>query len=544
MNNKKTIVIGIDGACWEYLNPLLEQGRLPNIKKLMDNGIHGVLKSTIPPLSPVAWSSFVTGKRPENHGIFDWWHWDENSKRFRPAMARDRKGIPFWKYLNKAGIKVGIINLPLTHPADEVDGFFISSFDTPKESRRKTFPRKLAIELESKYGEYAIHIPPFDMLDENRIEEFVKLYQLHDFNQTQMAIELMEKYGVSVLAINYMINDHFSHKMKDFKYVEKGLEITDSHIGMYLAQFPDANFIIISDHGSFRTKGTFLISEWLRNEGLLSFDEELDRRKRINTVLHHFLHHKLKLSGLAEKVLRNGLLLFVSLLPVNLQYGIIRLSNKSATPLFYWPWEFVDYKKSVVSLCSPAIGGFYVNKRLSFEENIIQKLIEKISQIVVSDTDSKLFHTICDRQKSYKSNFHLAPDIISFSDHNINTSAICNRAYLNGSYVVSDDDVNYYGAHTPNGIFIFSGTAFGKENITSDLNLLDIPRYILYLNNVPMPQDWDAQIMEELFNPKYLKINPIEIADSSEDNSDSSVEDIDEDGLKDIQDRLKSLGYL
>lgn len=70
-NNHKVAVIGLDGATFDLLNPWINQGKLPTFKKLMDMGCWGPLESTLPPLSPPAWTSFMTGKNPGKHGIFD-----------------------------------------------------------------------------------------------------------------------------------------------------------------------------------------------------------------------------------------------------------------------------------------------------------------------------------------------------------------------------------------------------------------------------------------------------------------------------------------
>ena len=68
---RRVLVIGIDGATFKILKPLIKRGKLPNIAKMIENGVRGILKSTIPTSSPVAWTSFMTGKNPAKHQIFD-----------------------------------------------------------------------------------------------------------------------------------------------------------------------------------------------------------------------------------------------------------------------------------------------------------------------------------------------------------------------------------------------------------------------------------------------------------------------------------------
>ena len=95
MSSKKTFLIGIDGCSWNYVDPLLKKGKLPNIEFLIKNGTRSILNSTIPAVSPVAWSTFITGKQPDKHGIFDWSKYDEQSvkaitKKIKSIMHRIR----------------------------------------------------------------------------------------------------------------------------------------------------------------------------------------------------------------------------------------------------------------------------------------------------------------------------------------------------------------------------------------------------------------------------------------------------------------------
>lgn len=67
----KVVIIGLDGATFTILNPLLEEGLLPNIAGLIKEGSHGILMSTLPPMAAPAWASFMTGVNPGKHGRFN-----------------------------------------------------------------------------------------------------------------------------------------------------------------------------------------------------------------------------------------------------------------------------------------------------------------------------------------------------------------------------------------------------------------------------------------------------------------------------------------
>ena len=67
----KVFVLGLDGATWDMLEPLLQEGLLPNLARLREQGVSGSLRSVFPPLSPVAWTGVMTGKNSGKHGIFE-----------------------------------------------------------------------------------------------------------------------------------------------------------------------------------------------------------------------------------------------------------------------------------------------------------------------------------------------------------------------------------------------------------------------------------------------------------------------------------------
>jgi predicted AlkP superfamily phosphohydrolase/phosphomutase len=92
----RVLIIGWDGATFDLIEPWVAQGKLPNIAAVLENGAHGELRSTLPPMTFPAWSSFMTGKNPAKHGIYDF-------TRQRPGMydlefvnGGQRKAPSFW----------------------------------------------------------------------------------------------------------------------------------------------------------------------------------------------------------------------------------------------------------------------------------------------------------------------------------------------------------------------------------------------------------------------------------------------------------------
>ncbi len=145
---RKVIVIGIDGMDPRLCEGMMTAGQLPNLKKLREAGGFSPLGTSIPPQSPVAWANFINGAGPGSHGIFDFLHrhpheqckpfysaaetlpgeggWNVGDHRLQisswpfnhklPATELKRQGVPFWDYLDAAGVPTTFYDLPSNYP--------------------------------------------------------------------------------------------------------------------------------------------------------------------------------------------------------------------------------------------------------------------------------------------------------------------------------------------------------------------------------------------------------------------------------------------
>jgi len=153
---KRVVVLGLDGLDYGLTSRLLDEGRLPNLARLRDTGNFHSLASTLPPISPVAWSSFQTGVNPGKHNIFDFLTPDEKTYRpklssveirsatktlgigrlklfsfHRPDVRMLRKSKPFWSVLSDYGIFNCVIRVPITFPPEKLRGVTLSAMCVP-----------------------------------------------------------------------------------------------------------------------------------------------------------------------------------------------------------------------------------------------------------------------------------------------------------------------------------------------------------------------------------------------------------------------------
>jgi predicted AlkP superfamily phosphohydrolase/phosphomutase len=121
------VVIGIDGADWRVIRPLMEQGRLPNLSRLVAEGASGVLESMEPSASPSLWTTIATGVGPDRHGIHGFVVRD-GSEDLRPVTSTMRRAPAFWNILPRYDRRAGVVGWLVTWPAEPIDGFVVSSY--------------------------------------------------------------------------------------------------------------------------------------------------------------------------------------------------------------------------------------------------------------------------------------------------------------------------------------------------------------------------------------------------------------------------------
>ena len=130
----KVLIIGLDGATPDLVERWVAENKLPYLKQVMQNGVYGTLKSTYPPISPAAWTTFATGYNPGKHGTYDFRDYDPRRYSCFADTIVDSNafaGKSIWDIVGAAGQKVGVITVPVTYPAWRVNGFMVSGYPTP-----------------------------------------------------------------------------------------------------------------------------------------------------------------------------------------------------------------------------------------------------------------------------------------------------------------------------------------------------------------------------------------------------------------------------
>ena len=148
----RLLVVGLDGADWGIIDELIEQGRLPHLQALIENGARAKLLSISPMLSPVIWTSAATGVEPIRHGILDFLVADPETGQRQPVTSAQRLVPTVWEILSQSGVDVGVVGWWASWPADAVRGYMVSDriayqlfgySSDPADRQGKTWPPDL-----------------------------------------------------------------------------------------------------------------------------------------------------------------------------------------------------------------------------------------------------------------------------------------------------------------------------------------------------------------------------------------------------------------
>lgn len=125
-SSPKLLVIGWDAADWQFINPLLDAGRMPYLQQLVERGVMGNLASQRPMLSPILWTSIVTGKRGCDHGVLSFLEPTPDGTDIRPATSTSRTTRALWNMLSQRGLKTHAVAWYASHPAEPINGVCVS----------------------------------------------------------------------------------------------------------------------------------------------------------------------------------------------------------------------------------------------------------------------------------------------------------------------------------------------------------------------------------------------------------------------------------
>jgi len=519
IRSPRVLIIGMDGATPTLIIPWAREGKLPNIARLMLKGSYGELLSTIPPITPPAWTSFMTGVNPGKHGIFDFIDRAPGSYNFRYINARMRKVPSIWQYLSGLGLSVGVLNVPMTFPPEEVNGFMISGLDAPDE-KRAVYPYDLYEELFREVGGFQLDIRHLGhMKTDDQRGLFLNEVQEVEEQRVRVLIYLQKKYACDVLMIVFNATDqvqhHFWHYMdpshpkhdpngaKRFGgAILKVYNKIDELIGRLLEEIPPRDAVILmSDHGAGPTSKYYLHTNFLLEEiDLLRFK----KKNFLVNITEQF--EKLLKSHLSDSQKKFMSKLLPSFREKIENYGMLGAID----------WKYTKAFAVELTGIAPFI---WVNTARDFPEGsvwsekervqILNSIRDAFNNLKDPENDSKIGVEVFSKEEIFSGPYiSKAPDLIpaSWSDQGFNLKkvhpSVSKDAFCLGMEegpLISGSE--WSGTHKMEGFFLACGERIiGGKTLKEDIRIVDVFPTVLSILNLSVPQNIDGAVIKQVIN--------------------------------------------
>lgn len=274
MKNRRVIIIGLDGVPFRLISDLSASGVMPNTNALISQGKFSPMRSSIPEVSSVAWSSIITGKNPAEHGIFGFTELAPQSYELRFPNFNDLKASPFWDELDGTSI---IINVPSTYPVRPMKGVLISGF-VSIDIRKSVYPPTLLptlegfdyrLDVDSEKGHKSMNLflEDLDATLNARIKAYNYLWNYAEWQVFMLVFTGTDRL-MHFLWEAYEDKNHLYHSafLDHFRKI-------DEVIGEILSRVNEDDLVMMfSDHGFEKLDQEVYVNYLLYREGFLKFD--------------------------------------------------------------------------------------------------------------------------------------------------------------------------------------------------------------------------------------------------------------------------------
>lgn len=537
----KTFIFGIDGASPDLIDKWIKENHLTNLKKISQAGVSGKLKSTFPPLTGPAWSSFHTGVNPGKHGVFNWI--DVSDSYEGNLINRNSiKTKTIWKQISAKGGRVGLVSVPVTYPPERVDGLIIPGFLTPSSGSDRSHPKELFSELNDVIPDFKYTLEPLLMGQNPR--DWVTGLKKSVRDRGSAARYLYKNYfgksSEEVFMTHFVETDRVQHFLwnKGTNGYDPRLEVfkqVDREIGKTIDLAPqDSVFIVLSDHGFGPFTDTFNINNWLKSKGYLKLKGGIRAKIKQGLTKLGFTEQNLQPLGEFFYAIARRLNLLENPtmgVPTNKILNALFLSSQNVNWKETLAYSRSDIGNIRINLSSREKSGI-VNEDDYY--NLREAIIEQLSEIKVPNTNEKLVDWIKPKEEIYSGPYlGEAPDILfnSLEGTNSHGSILGYGAIMFYNSSIFSKNFNL-GHHRRNGILMAYGKGVKKDKL--DASLIDLAPTILNLNSFKVPKQMDGKVIREIApeDPEYYE--PEDFYKESI-KSNQSIE---------IKKRLKGLGYL
>ena len=486
----RAVIFGVDGLSFRVLHPLIERGDLPNFARLQREGIEAEFQSTVPPMTPPAWMSLVTGLKPAKHGVFDFWEFDITSANLQSRFVTHRKGgKAIWNILSEYGKRVVVLNVPLTYPPDPVNGVMVSGLMTPGASASFTYPDTLKGELYKVVPNYRIDLS----LEKTSPGYYVDAVLDMTEKRIQLQEHLLSEHEWDFAFLAYVGPDRIQHRIWDSiealsKEGTRYFRLLDDALGRVLNRLTSEDALFVaSDHGFVGARKWFYINEYLSRKNLLARgDTKITPAKLIGYGRE--AAQKMHLLGLARKV-HKTYEHFHQKPPLEKKKGIYR-------PFF----DHIDWNEThACVLSSMAFSGG--NADIFLSPHATSEEVEELRQALAVERHPETGELLAEAVYATDA-YGVGP----FRPHEEHIVLIPNRGI---TFHLKPGRKNLWenldegkGVHEKEGVFYAWGAGIRKGERLEPLQIYDLVPTALHALGISADEPFDGRVAQEIFTPQ------------------------------------------
>lgn len=521
----RCIVIGIDGATFDLLEDWMEAGELPNLRALRDGGFTTELESVLPYYSAPAWTSMVSGKRPDKHGIFDFFYRDGSSLNTVNSTMRSANAV--WNILDQLGGQSIVLNVPGTYPAEEFDGSMVTGMLTPAADDDFTHPT----ELQDRLTEYSLdswwQMLPFLVYSQTRPNKALDLANEVADGRLSLARSLMRETEWDLSFMVLRITDTVQHFLWEHPELMLAMyKNIDRQLGELREEFPDDNIVVLSDHGFRSAERTFYVNNFLYNEGYLTTNG--DPTRNVQYALSNLGEELIKLSSYlfpVELALEN---------PVTKRFLSDTISKD------------IDFQATDAFCMSASASGVHVTADGERHDEVVDELVDDLRSLRDPVTGDPVLDSVYRCEELYpEGNVEKAPDVIFTLADQYTVSDLVVPPELGLTDLVRSRETlpvtterlgyQHSGEHARNGVLLMDGPDVAAGSVP-ERSLLDVLPTVLHAMDYPIPDDLDGSVIGPSLaverEPEYVTIEERRTTDAGGEDDER------------VKERLQDLGYL
>ncbi|MFY9555215.1 MAG: alkaline phosphatase family protein [Blastocatellia bacterium] len=534
----KTLVIGLDAATMDLIEPWAADGHLPTLAGLINEGASGRLLSTPNMHSASAWTSILTGLNPGRHGLFVFSDRDFATGKQVFFKGGDRTGELVSTHLARHGLTCGFLNVPMTYPAQcEPGGFTVSGLDSPSLNERAFCPPELRGDLLSRFPDYHFAPPGLgDLMRAGRMDDAIAAWMKLIEIQTAAAEYLLEARPVDFFMTVYTASDWAGHNLwKDQRApneppaANRLLQIyraLDGAIARLLDHTTDDTHIyVISDHGMGpHTGASYHLAKWLELKGYMVSANQLGKRASllrasreiVSAVLPTKLKEEIKTALGDERMKR---------LQSAEKYAFYSSIDWTRTRVYTEAGRHVIN----INLAGRNQNGIVPlhNYRAVCDEVIAELLNWKDEQGL------SVVERVAFRDDSYRGPYtERASDLYIYWNRDARIPEPPPEVKARGFW--------WTGDHRPEGILICKGEGIRQTRELKSAIVYDFAPTLLHLAGLPVPEGLDGRVMEEILMEGRLPVRLTAVKSQAK----GEAERLTTEEEKVIEDKLRGLGYL